>query len=336
MTNLVENQNYIIEGNLDFYNELYKSLDDEDSDENNLCSISGYPLNDTSIKLECGHLFNYIPLYKEIIKQKFTFKTYTNETLSIKNQQKLKLSTKNYYIKCPYCREIQFTLLPYDEKIGVSEIYSINSNDPLLQGEMFKLLNENKSSNYNGVSFFKYGVNFTYSNNNICLYKDSDLIICNNHYTCCIPTTNNSFCSIHYFPALKKHNNNIKKEAKNQEKIKQKEIKIQEKLKKIEEKLKQKEENKKKLVEEKQSKLVEINKERVKNGLKPKLSNSTNYVIKLQSVNIYTPLDDDIIEDKDESLFCQGIIKSGINKGKQCCKKGLYNSFCKIHLPKCI
>ena len=82
---------YTIEGNINFYDELYKSLDSSDDeikcdDENkgddeikgdheitgnyemNECQITGLPLGDKSVTLECKHNFNYIPLYREICK----------------------------------------------------------------------------------------------------------------------------------------------------------------------------------------------------------------------------------------------------------------------------
>ena len=69
---------YNIEGGIDFYEELYKSLDvDEDNnkteDDKNLCLITNKPLCDKFVKMECEHKFNYIPLYLDIKnhKQKF-------------------------------------------------------------------------------------------------------------------------------------------------------------------------------------------------------------------------------------------------------------------------
>ena len=55
---------YIIEGGLDFYEELYKSLDIEETNEkteedNNLCLITNQPLTEKSVELNCGHKFNY-------------------------------------------------------------------------------------------------------------------------------------------------------------------------------------------------------------------------------------------------------------------------------------
>ena len=71
--------NIIIEGEIDFYAELYKSLDDDDTknmediNENKLCLISKQQLTDNFVELICGHKFNYLPLYKDIVNHKLKF-----------------------------------------------------------------------------------------------------------------------------------------------------------------------------------------------------------------------------------------------------------------------
>ena len=66
------------------------------------CLITDAPLNAFHVQLECGHKFNYDPLYQEVLRQKG------------------RLGMHNYYekigtgqIKCPYCRGITTQLLPY-------------------------------------------------------------------------------------------------------------------------------------------------------------------------------------------------------------------------------
>ena len=66
---------YNIEGGIDFYSELYKSLDIEENEnkteeDSNLCLISNQPLNEYHFKMICGHKFNYIPLYLDIKNHK--------------------------------------------------------------------------------------------------------------------------------------------------------------------------------------------------------------------------------------------------------------------------
>ena len=52
---------------MNFKEELLKELNNT---KDNVCLISKDPLEKNSIKLNCGHEFNYLPLYNELIVQK--------------------------------------------------------------------------------------------------------------------------------------------------------------------------------------------------------------------------------------------------------------------------
>jgi hypothetical protein len=105
--------NYIIEDDIDFYKELNMS---SDNNLNNTCLITNEPLGKNKITLPCNHSFNYLPLYKEVCKQKNR-----HNSLEI---TKLKI----YQIKCPYCRLIIDNLLPYIPNVqGVSKTKNVNS-----------------------------------------------------------------------------------------------------------------------------------------------------------------------------------------------------------------
>ena len=54
---------YTIEENINFKDELYKLLDVESDDEDNLCQITGGQLTDKHVIIECNHHFNYDALY---------------------------------------------------------------------------------------------------------------------------------------------------------------------------------------------------------------------------------------------------------------------------------
>lgn len=93
---------YNIEGGVDFYAELNKIEEDEASgvvDDSKKCLITRLPLTEDSIKMECGHEFNYSSLYNELVQQ-------------------LKPSICGYAksgrIVCPYCRHSQQTFLPFN------------------------------------------------------------------------------------------------------------------------------------------------------------------------------------------------------------------------------
>ena len=106
--------NYSVEDDLDidFFEALKKMqqpltshdphVKGNDNDNDNVCLITDEPLTAFHVRLECGHKFNYEPLYQEALRQKG------------------RMGMHNYYekigthqIKCPYCRSMTNQLLPY-------------------------------------------------------------------------------------------------------------------------------------------------------------------------------------------------------------------------------
>ena len=85
-----------------FYKTLFENISNtnKEQEDDNICLISGESLDDSKLQLECGHWFNYFYIYKEIKNQKCKYNK--NELQHI----------KKYQIKCPYCRNIQNSLLP--------------------------------------------------------------------------------------------------------------------------------------------------------------------------------------------------------------------------------
>ena len=152
--------NYVVEGGLHFYEELYKSLDDDKnlnlnacqnekndiSDENiecKYCLISGMPLIEHSVTLECNHSFNYVPFFKYM-------KNYREKFSQLESK---KINTDE--IKCPYCRSIQKGILPYYDDIGVEKFHGIN----WLNTELLVVSSSHCSWCYNGEecnSFYLY------------------------------------------------------------------------------------------------------------------------------------------------------------------------------------
>lgn len=297
-------QKYNIEGNINFYDELFKSLDDDSDDESNLCLISGFPLDSKSVTLECNHKFNYEPLYKEICRQKFKFKTYDPHTLSKQDQIKIRASALDYFIKCPYCRNVQFTILPYNEELNLTQRYGVNSLDPSLPDKP-------KNNNYSGA--IHYGSdNFTFWAYNKLFKKGqchfvtnpSTNVLCNHIYVTSIESINKSYCKYHYKSSIKT-------------------MKLNEKQKLLDERIKQK--------EEKQKLLDEKNAERLAKGLVPlkrlpivkkKVQNVVQNVLQIGQ---YVPEDAEVI-------VCKSILKTGPNKGSPCgCKKIYKDGLCKRH-----
>jgi hypothetical protein len=109
------------DANSTFYNELYKLLDnDSDTESDDKCLISDETLVDKFVKLPCGHSFNYIPLYNDIKNHKTKF-----------NHMEASSGRLNTHeIRCPYCRSIHTSLLPYYEDLGLAKINGVNCLEP--------------------------------------------------------------------------------------------------------------------------------------------------------------------------------------------------------------
>lgn len=103
-----------------FFKKLFASISSEDdneynihnSQENNVCLISGEVLDNTKVTLMCNHSFNYSHIFKEIFMQK-----YEPSRTEIQKLQR-------HQLKCPYCRNIQDYLIPPLE--GFKKILYIN------------------------------------------------------------------------------------------------------------------------------------------------------------------------------------------------------------------
>jgi hypothetical protein len=232
------NNKYIIEENINFYDELYKSLDEDDDTKNNdenICLITGLPLTDNFVTLECNHKFNYNALYKEIYQQKIVFRTYTMDLLTKEQIELFKNSGKKYYIKCPYCRNIQFTLLPYYNNLNYSKLYGINSDS------------DSDSYTYHSTyTFMKWGYTFSHGK---CEKINNNGTQCNGYYCATLPETNKTYCQRHIRLALREYKKEEIKKQKEEVKKQKEEAKKQK-----EEAKKQKEEAKKQKEEDKKQK----------------------------------------------------------------------------------
>ena len=109
---------YKIEGDINFYDELLKDVDDDASENTNttVCLLTGLPLTKNHLKLPCSHTFNYEALFNEVYNQK-QYNEYNVYALQI------------YDVKCPYCRNITHNLLPYVPTIKKQKINGVNSPD---------------------------------------------------------------------------------------------------------------------------------------------------------------------------------------------------------------
>uniref|UniRef100_A0A6C0ITQ3 Uncharacterized protein n=1 Tax=viral metagenome TaxID=1070528 RepID=A0A6C0ITQ3_9ZZZZ len=211
---------YVIEGGLNFYDELNASSDEEEINtnikntninntytNNTNCLISGEPLDlTTCVTMQCGHKFNYEQVYKEIVNQKYVFKSYYYGQLT--QEERNKLDSSHTFIKCPYCRSVQKELLPYNNKhSGYSKVMGVNTFDkntylPSLQINVISINRKNK----------------IYKICKKCDFADT----CKNVYVTDLEGTDKNYCYIHYNSMHKL----LVKQKKEEEKKKKDDLKL--------------------------------------------------------------------------------------------------------------
>ena len=96
-----------------FKSYLNQEINYQDGSLHNCCLISGEPLTNNHITLDCGHMFNINELYNEVVQQKTKQNSYSN---------KVKVNE----IRCPYCRIITPKILPYFKYYNNKLIYGVN------------------------------------------------------------------------------------------------------------------------------------------------------------------------------------------------------------------
>ena len=305
---------YIIEGGINFYEELYKSLDNNDNtnkeeDNKNVCQITNLPLLDYYITLECSHKFNYDSIYKEICNQKYVFRSYSVETLTSSEYQKFKDSGKDYFIKCPYCRCIQFTLLPYYPNSIYKPKYGINSLEKT-QDDMIFLIKSTTS--HHQYTYFGY----TFQQGNCCqtvIGVKNDLpVFCQSKYTSLILEMNKSFCMSHIRAQVKQY-----KMEKNV--LEKKQLKEQKQIEKDKEK--EKKQIEKEIAKEKKQ-IAKDNQNKKKQSIKNTVISQNIQIGDFNENPVVA-----VVEDK-----CSVILKSGTKKGQQCASSIKQDGLCSRHL----
>lgn len=290
---------YIIEGNIDFYSELYKSLDDNDvnhdNDDTNICLISDQPLVEYFVQLQCGHKFNYAPLFLDIKNHKQKFNGLEGTTSKLHGDE----------IRCPYCRNKQKGVLPYYEELGLPKVHGVNYvND--------HLLNSSSTGKYQYCEFLTANEHYDPSGNNpvetgIHTKDNCKFIKCLHLGTQINPHNGISelpnygdhkfYCWHHKKVVVRKYKKEILDAAKQE-------------IKKA--KLKEKQENL--AAKQKEKAEAKINKQNQKNMLNNVLSaNVENVIIGYNEA------------------CCSQILKTGVNKGQQCGVKIFENNMCKRH-----
>ena len=115
---------YNTEGDIDFYSELMSGEGSSDQQDysDNTCLITHDKLSDKHVTMTCGHKFNYVPLYNDILNHKTKFNIMESNVGSLR---------VNEY-RCPYCRYKQSGVLPYYPELGLSKVNGINCIVPHL------------------------------------------------------------------------------------------------------------------------------------------------------------------------------------------------------------
>jgi hypothetical protein len=203
---------YEIEGGVDFFKELKQMKPSVVSaptptptsaaDAAERCLITDEKLQKDHITLKCGHKFNYIPLFKEVIFQKCSLlpknvspsivTTYTknnasaaaapaapaapaqsNITVVSYNSSYNLETTKVRYneMKCPYCRSITPHILPYYPYPDVNKIKYVNSPPDLALPALSCDFHQYKEPNNETIC--RTG----------CIYSEKyDLMLCSKHF----------------------------------------------------------------------------------------------------------------------------------------------------------
>jgi hypothetical protein len=323
---------YNIEGGIDFYSELYKSLDIEENinkieADDNICLISNQPLTDNYIKMNCGHKFNYKAIYKDLVNHKSKFNSLETTSGRLNNNE----------IRCPYCRAKQTDILPYYEELGLPQISGINfynntnntnngnSNYIYQKCEYLTLNNLYDPSGNNAIETDEH------NNGNCkflkCFYQGSKLHSSEINGDVIAYMQDKIYCWKHkklmYKQFKKGQMEKIKEENKKlklKEKADIKKAKEDEKLKLKEEQLKIKAELKKSVM------LAKLNKKQQK-------TEDENTIISI-NINISTGNDNNDNNDNNETKIntsCTNLLKSGIKKGTYCGCKVFNDNLCRRH-----
>jgi chemotaxis protein histidine kinase CheA len=315
--------NYEREGNIDFYAELYKSLDDADeniiisSNDENKCLITGTPLTDKYVTMICGHKFNYEPLYKDILNHKQKFNA----------MESSKGILRTYQIRCPYCRKIQTEMLPYYEDLGFPKLNGVNYYDPTIKTFVNNCIHSLDTSSSQQCQY--QSQNPYYNPDQPDVYSNSKMVSCSNYYANPIVIFNNAnpsepityndtkcYCYIHKKLMIKQYKQEVKQKEKQKEKEAKNQSKLEAKAAKDAAKLKAK-------AEEKQARE------------EAKLNSKTN-TKKLKQITTTigenVVLGEIVLAGANEYAGCVQILKYGPNTGKPCGCKIISDNKCRRHL----
>jgi hypothetical protein len=317
---------YSVEGGIDFFAELYKSLDDDEpnnktDEDKNKCLITNQTLTDKFVEMSCGHKFNYIPLYNDVLNHKKKFNNMEGSATRLKHNE----------MRCPYCRKKQTGLMPYYEELNLPKVSGVNYIDANYDVETDSVP---MTSYYKKCEFLTPNVCFNVNSQNVIEVYKQNLVLEDCKFIQCSHmgtqinydfTSENFNDNKHYCWYHKKM---IIKQYKKEKADKIKEEKKQAKQKEKEDLENAKKEAKQKAKDEKQK----AKDEKQKTKKTKTVSNDNKIVIDLTNENVVIGLSKAVAAEAAEPiLLCQELLKSGKNKGTVCGNKAFENNVCKRH-----
>ena len=322
---------YIVEGGIDFFAELYKSLDDDENnnkteEDNNKCLITNQPLTDKFVEMSCGHKFNYLPLYNDVLNHKKKFNNMEGSATRLKQDE----------MRCPYCRKRSTGLLTYYEELNLPKVVGVNHIDSNYDGYTDTIPT---NSYYKKCEYLTPNIHFNFNSENVVEVYKSNLNLEDCKYIKCsymgtqidYPSNfdnygdDKHYCWNHKKMVIRNYKNKIAEKIK--EEKKNLKLKEKEELQKAKNEAKQKAKDEKEKATEELKKSVQLAKQNKKtktviNNLTNDLINDNTIVIDLTNENVVI------------NSLCQEILKSGENKGTQCGNKAFENNLCKRHTKK--
>jgi hypothetical protein len=341
---------YNIEGGINFFDELYKSLDIQENehkcdDDNNRCLITNEILADKFFEMSCGHKFNYVALYKDLINHKNKFNSMESSAGHLKMNE----------IRCPYCRHKHTGLLPYYEDLKLDQVHGVNYIDEK-QNHTHSCI----GSSYKPCESLVINLNYDPSGN-----APDELIQCMAYGTKLPPHFGDTkhYCYLHKKLIINKHKRDEHKKlkvAKQQAKdiliaeVKKAKEETNQKLKEEKQKLKEEKqktkEAKQKTKEAKQkthnlkdelANLVKEEKQKTQK-LKDEIANLVKDTKPNKKTSGLTTDNENVViqilpfPETANNKGCIELLKTGINKGTKCGCKFYIGEYCKRHykLPK--
>lgn len=185
-----------------FLKELENDGNESDIDYNEieagdeLCLITQVPLHKDHVTLICGHKFNYDAIFNDVYNHKK--KSHDLETTRLKGNQ----------IRCPYCRNIQHSVLPCPD--GKKQVHGVNM-DVIEHGNHYMLAMQTPAM---------YWYNYKHFAKGYCCHGIKNITeVSSTHVEICCPNTmvmyndvdERVYCKLHLKHSLTQiYNNNLK------------------------------------------------------------------------------------------------------------------------------